>query len=131
MRRAEGVVVALRALGEARQPAALAQRADAVAPPGEDLVRVGLVPDVPDHPVARRVEHGMQRHRQFHHAEPSPQMPARHRDRVDRLRTQLVGHQPKLGIGQAAQIGGSVDRVEERGVEGHGELHPAGTLSIR
>ena len=53
MRRAERVVFALRAPGEAGQPAALAQRADAVAPAGEDLVRIGLVADVPDQPVAR------------------------------------------------------------------------------
>ena len=52
MRRAEGVVLALAAPGEAGQPAALAQGADAVAPAGEDLVRIGLVADVPDQPVA-------------------------------------------------------------------------------
>ena len=51
MRRAEGVVLALGALGEAGQPAALAQRADAVAPAGQDLVRIGLVADIPDQPV--------------------------------------------------------------------------------
>ena len=44
------------ALGEAGQAAALAQGADAVAAPGEDLVRIGLVADVPDQPVARGVE---------------------------------------------------------------------------
>ena len=48
MRGAERVVFALRALGEAGQAAALAQRADAVAAAGEDLVRIGLVADVPD-----------------------------------------------------------------------------------
>jgi hypothetical protein len=29
----------------------MAQRADAVAPAGQDLVRIGLVADVPDQPV--------------------------------------------------------------------------------
>jgi hypothetical protein len=48
---AERVVFALRALGEAGQAAALAQRADAVAPSGQNLVRIGLVADVPDQPV--------------------------------------------------------------------------------
>jgi hypothetical protein len=56
MRGAERVVFALAALGEAGQAAALAQRADAVAPAGQDLVRIGLVADVPDQPVARRIE---------------------------------------------------------------------------
>ena len=67
VRRAERVVLALRPPREARQAAALPQRADPVAPAGQDLVRVGLVPDVPDQPVPRRVEDLVQRHRQLHH----------------------------------------------------------------
>src|SRR3546814_4541375 len=63
MRRPERVVLALAALGEARQAAALAQRADAVAAPGHYLVRIALVPDVPHQLVARRVEHIMDRDR--------------------------------------------------------------------
>ena len=59
MRGPEGVVFALGALGETRQPAALAQGADAVAPAGQDLVRVALVADIPDQLVARRVEDGV------------------------------------------------------------------------
>ena len=48
MRGAERVVFALGALGEAGQAAAHAQRADAVAAAGENLVRIGLMADVPD-----------------------------------------------------------------------------------
>jgi hypothetical protein len=44
----ERIVFALGALGETREPAALAERANAVAAAGEDLVRIGLVADVPD-----------------------------------------------------------------------------------
>ena len=51
MRGAEGIVFALGAAGEAGQPALLAQRADAVAAAGQDLVRIGLVADIPDQPV--------------------------------------------------------------------------------
>ena len=65
MRGAEAVVFAFRALGEAGQAAALTQRPDAVAPPGQDLVRIGLMADVPDQPVVRRVEHVVQRDRQL------------------------------------------------------------------
>ena len=61
----ERIVFALGALGETRQPAALAERADAVAAAGEDLVRIGLVTDVPDEPITRRIEDIMQRHRQL------------------------------------------------------------------
>ena len=96
MRGAERIVFALGALGEAGQPAALAQRADAVAPAGEDLVRIGLVADVPDQPVARRVEDVVQRHRQLDDAKPGAEVAAGDRDRVDRLPPQLVGELAEL-----------------------------------
>ena len=57
MRRAEGIVLALAALGEARQPASAAQSANPLAPSGEDLVRIGLMANVPDQLVLGRVEH--------------------------------------------------------------------------
>lgn len=117
---AERVVGALGALGEAGEPARLAQRADALAPPGQDLVRIGLVADIPDQPVARRVEDMVQRDGQFDHAEPRAEMPARHGNGVDRLQPQLVGDLSKLCIVERPQIGGVVDRVEERrGGAGH------------
>ena len=84
-RGAERVVFALGALGEAGEAAALAQRADAVAAAGQDLVRIGLMADVPDHPVARRVEHVVQRDSQLDDAEAGAQMAAGDGNRVDRL----------------------------------------------
>ena len=106
MRGAERVVFALRALGEAGQAAALAQRADAVAPPGQDLVRIGLMADVPDQPVARRVEDIMQRHGQFDDAEARAEMPARHRDRADRLGAQFIGEPPEIPTGNLRRSAG-------------------------
>ncbi len=87
MRGAERVVFAFHAASEAGEPAALAQGSDAVAPSGQDLVRIGLVPDIPQQPVARRVEHRMQRHRQLDHAKRRAEMAAGDRDHVDGLRT--------------------------------------------
>ena len=101
MRGAERVVFALGALGEAGQAAALAQRADAVAPAGQDLVRIGLVADVPDQPVARRVEDVVQRDGQLDDAEPGAEMAAGHRDGADRLAAQLVGELAQLILGRA------------------------------
>ena len=91
MRRAEGVVFALAALGETRKAAALAQGADTVAPSGQDLVRIALVADIPDELVLRGIEHVMDRHGQFDHAEPRTEMPATGADRVDHLAAQFVG----------------------------------------
>ena len=98
MRRAERVVFALGALGEAGEAAAHAQRADAVAPPGENLVRIGLMADVPDDAVARRVEQVVQRDGQLDDAEPCPEVAAGDRDGVDRLLAQFVGDLTKLSL---------------------------------
>ena len=46
MRGAERVVLALDPAREAGEAAAGAQRADAVAPAGQDLVRIGLMADI-------------------------------------------------------------------------------------
>ena len=56
----EDVVVALAAPREAADPVNLAQRLESVPATGEELVRVGLVPGVPDDPVARRVHDPVQ-----------------------------------------------------------------------
>ena len=118
MRGAERVVLALGALGEAGQAAALTQRADAVAPPGEDLVRIGLVADVPDQLVVGRVEHVVQRHREFHDAEAGAEMAAGLGDGVDGLGTQFVGELAQLLGGKVLQIAGKADAIEQRGL-GH------------
>ena len=91
MRRAEGVVFALGAFGEAGQAAGLAQGADAVAPSGQDLVRIGLMANVPQQPVARGVENGVDRHRQFDDAKRGAEMAAGHGHRVHGFRAQLIG----------------------------------------
>ena len=110
---AEGIVFALGALGEAGQSAALAQGADAVAAAGEDLVRIGLMADVPDQPVARRVEHVVQGHRQLHDAEPGAEVAARHRYRVDGFLAQLVDDLAQIRLRHAPQILGRLDGVEQ------------------
>ena len=105
MRGAERIVFALGALGEAGKAAALAQRADAVAPAGQDLVRIGLMADVPDQAIARRVENIVQRHGQFDDAEPGAQMPAGDRDGADRFGAQFVGD-GRRGDVEAAEVFG-------------------------
>jgi hypothetical protein len=66
---AKGVMRALGAFGEAREAALLAQGADAVTPPGQDLVGIALVAHVPDELVAGRVKDGVNRDGQFDHAQ--------------------------------------------------------------
>ena len=66
---AEGVVRTLIALGKASDPAQHAQAAHRLAPPGENFVRIGLVPHIPYQTVFRRVVHVVQRNGQFHRAQ--------------------------------------------------------------
>ena len=96
MRGAEGVIFAFGTLGEPGQAAALPQRADTVSPAGENLVRVGLVADVPDQSVRRRVKDIVERDRQLDHAKPCTEMAAGPGDGVDHLVAQLVGELPEL-----------------------------------
>ena len=111
---AERVVFALRALGEAGESPALAQRVDAIAPTGEDLVRIGLMADVPDQPVARRVEDVVQRDGELDHAEPGAEVAAGDRNGADRFRAQLVGELAQVAQLQLADVGRVMDAVEER-----------------
>ena len=126
MRGAEGIVGRFRPLGEARRSVLLSDRADAVPASGEDLVRIGLVADVPDDLVARRVEHRMQRDRQFHDAEARTEVATGLGHRRDRLGAQLVRDLSQLHVGERLEVGGGVDPVEKRGLWtiGHVGLAP-------
>ncbi len=121
MRSAERVVFALGALGEARQAAAHAKRADAVAAAGQDLVRIGLVADVPHDPVIWGVEHVMQRDGEFDDAQTSAQMPPGYGHRIDRLGAKLVGNLLESALVELPQVAGVFDLVEQGrfGWDGH------------
>ena len=114
MRGAERIVIALAALGEAGEAAAGAQRADAIAASGEDLVRIGLMADVPDQPIARRVEDVVDRGGELDHAEARAEVTAGHRDGIDGLLTQLVGDLANLLDLELAQVIRCPDGVEKR-----------------
>ena len=121
---AERIVVALGALGETGQPAAGAQGADAVAAAGEDLVRVGLVADVPNQAVARRIEYVVQCGGEFDHAEAGAEMAAGHGHGVDGFHPQFVGNLPDLFHLEPAQVVWRSDGVEKRRFTefGHGDI---------
>ncbi len=129
---AEGVVFAFGPAGEAGEPVLLAQRADAVAAAGEDLVGIGLVADVEDDAVVRGVEDRMQRHGELDHAEARAQMPAGDGDGVDHLGAQLVGKLAQVLARQGPEIGGEVDGIEQRCLRlvGHGELQGVGQSTL-
>ena len=115
MRGAERIVFALGALGEAGEATALAQRANAIAPSGQDLVRIALMADVPDQAVSGGVEDVMQRHGELDDAEPGAEMAAGLGDRVDQVVAQLIGDLAKAARLEPTQILGGANLVEKGG----------------
>ena len=101
-----------------REAAVLADRRDLVAAAGEDLVRVGLVADVPEDLVLRRVEQRVQRDGDLAGAEVGAEVAADLPHRVDQQLADLLGDLLELVVGEPVQVGGAVDAVEDAGHEG-------------
>ena len=100
---------------ERREAAVLADRVELVAAAGEDLVRVGLVADVPEDLVARRVEQRVERHGDLAGAEVGAEVAADLADRVDDQLADLLRDLLELVVVEALQVGRAVDLVEELG----------------
>ncbi len=104
-------------LGPARvtgHPAALPQRPELRLPTGEQLVHVGLVPDVEHDPVDRRVEDPVQRDGQLDDAEVRPQVTAGSGYRLDQDVTNLAGQPGQLVRAELLQVPWARDRLQQR-----------------
>ena len=110
----EGVVLALRPAGEAAESAPHAHRVHALAAAGQDLVRIGLVADIPHETVFRRAVHGVQRGREFDRAQPGGEVAARRRDGLDVERAHLVVEALQRLDVHLVQIRGRTQTVEQR-----------------
>ena len=107
---AHDVVLGLRDRAERREAAVLADRRELVAAAGEDLVRVGLVADVPEDLVLRRVEQRVQRDRQLAGAEVRAEVAADLADRVDDVLAHLLRELRELLLGERRAGPAAVDR---------------------
>ncbi len=85
-----------------------------LATAGEDLVRVGLVTDVPEDLVAWGVEQAVQGDRQLAGAEVGAEVAADLPDRVDDVGAHLLRHLLQLLVVELVQIGGAVDLAQQR-----------------
>ena len=85
-----------------------------VAAAGQDLVRVGLVADVPEDLVARRVEQAVERDGQLARAEVRAEVAADLADRVDDQLADLLRDLLELLVGQLLEVFRAVDLREER-----------------
>src|SRR5262245_37802564 len=110
----ECVVLALIPPRKARQPATLAKSANTTTAPREDLMRIGLVPNVPDETIPRCIEHIVQRHRELDDSKARAEMPACDGHRIDGFLAQLGRKLREVGLRQSAQVVGRYDPVEQR-----------------
>ena len=101
MPRRKGVVLTLRGDGEASQPAPGTQRVEVTTTSCEDLVYVGLVPDVPDDAVFGGIKDVVHRHGDLYGTEVGAEMPRDHGESREHestyLRTELwelIGAKP-------------------------------------
>ena len=106
---AHDVVLGLEDRAERREALVLADRLQLIAAAGEDLVRVGLMADVPEDLVARRVEQRVQRDGDLDRAEVRAEVPADLTDGVDDVLADLSGDLLQLFVAEAVKVLGLVD----------------------
>ncbi len=110
---AHDVVLGLEDRAERRQPVVLADRRQALAAAGEDLVGVGLVADVPEDLVAGRVEQAVERDGELAGAEVGAEMAADLADRVDDVFAHLLRDLGQLLLVEIVQVGGTIDSLQQ------------------
>ena len=106
MARNERVMLALVWLREAGESLILPQRREPLPPTGQNFMRVALMPHVEHQPVARRIEHTVDGHRQLDRTEIGRQMPARPGDIFQQKFTQLCAKKLRLRVIQRFDIVG-------------------------
>mgnify|MGYP003554131860 CR=1 FL=1 len=111
---AEDVERTLGAAQEAARSVTALHARKRLAPAGERLVSVGLMPDVPDHAVVGRLEDGVQRDGQLDHAETTREVSAPGGAERDQLVAQLLRDASELFSREAAQCAGLSDPVQQR-----------------
>ena len=100
--RAHDVVLGLEDRAERREALVLADRVEPVAPAGEHLVGIGLVADVPEDLVPRRVEQAVQGDGELAGAEVGAEVAADLADRVDDQLAHLLRDLLELLVGELA-----------------------------
>ncbi len=106
---AERVVFRLVTAKKSAQSAKLFDRVKLVAPSGEDLVRICLMPDVPDKPIVRSVKNIVHRDRKLDSAQRCSGVSADTRASIDNELPNLVGDLLQVLNTQLAKIGRRID----------------------
>jgi hypothetical protein len=110
--RAEGIVFTFSATEETAQSPVLAQAVHGLSSPGQDLVGIGLVTDVPYQPVVRGIEDRVQGDGQFYRAQAGSQVTASGRNGFKQALAYLIGQLDQLRLIELTQIRRCVDLFE-------------------
>ena len=115
----EDVVLRFAAPREPADAVQLAEGREPLETAGQQLVRIGLMPGVPDDPVARRLEQAVERDRQLHDAQRRAQVAAGLGDGLDDGLPNLGRKAVHLRVGEAPQVGRTAESGKDRqGLEG-------------
>ena len=112
MASAEGVVDAFASRRETRKSASLAESVHKVAAACQYLVRISLMPHVPDQPVVWCSENRMQGYGQFDDGQRRSKMPTCLRNNIDRLRAKLPRQLFELANREIPEITGRQNPIE-------------------
>ena len=106
--------------GKGARPSLLLDGVEPVAAAGQHLVRIGLVPDVPDQAVVRRVEDVVQRDRELDRAEAGGEVPAARGDGLDEVVAQFARRLRRAAFpgARAGRPVNSSDRSKREGISG-------------
>src|SRR5262245_58565462 len=75
---------------------------------------IGLMPDIPDQPVVRRIEYMVKGYGELDHAKPRAEVASSDRNRVDGLLAKFCRELGQLVILKRAQILGRLDAIKQR-----------------
>ena len=109
----EGIVFGFLALAETGNATELTELFESVASPGQHLVRVALMTDVPDDVVVGHVKDVVQGDGQLDDAEGRTEMAAGFGNGLDDLPPELVGELLQILHAKVLHVGGILDRVQD------------------
>src|SRR5690606_10928886 len=112
---AEGVIGAFAAPREGGQAVLLPQSGHLFAAAGEDLVWIGLMADIPDQAIFRRLIDIVQSDGQLDHAQSGAEMTTGLTNSPEQEQTQLVRQFRQARYIQLPQLGGAVNAVQQGG----------------
>ena len=119
----KSVVGAFFPLGKTAEAAFSAQRGKLFFAACDDLMRIGLMADIPDQLVVRRVENIMKRQSQLHGAQRRGQMPAVGGDCVNDQLANFLSQSIHFSDAEFAEVNRIVDLLQHAVIDGFHLFH--------